>query len=65
VHINQTQTQNPFNNFLIYTQIHTQKLKNFIFILNNLIWNLQKRFKIPKSKLKTLILKKMKTQTQT
>ena len=47
----------------INTQIHTQKLNNFFCTLNNLIRNLQKICEIPKPK--TLILKKLKTQTQT
>jgi len=46
----------------IDTQIHTQKLK-FFFILNHLFRNLQEIRKI--LKLKTQILKKFKTQTQT
>jgi hypothetical protein len=49
----------------IDTQIHTQKLKTFVCILNYLIRNLQKICKIPKPKAKTQILKKLKTQTQT
>ena len=49
----------------IDTQIHTQKMKIFLFILNYLIRNLQEIRKILKLKLKTQILKKFKTQTQT
>jgi len=44
--------------FKIYTQINNQ-IKNFIFILDNLIRNLQN------TQTQTLILKKLKTQTQT
>jgi len=54
-----------FDFFLIFkidTQIHTQKL-NFFFILNYLIRNLQEICKI--LKLKTQILKKLISQTQT
>jgi hypothetical protein len=48
----------------IDTQIHNQILE-FFFILNNLIRKLQTICKTPKPKPKTLILKKLKTQTQT
>ncbi len=48
---------------IITTQIHTQKIKYFFLILNYLFRNLQEIRKI--LKLKTQILKKFKTQTQT
>ena len=51
-----------FKKMKMNTQIHTQKL-NFFFILNNLIRNLQNICETQKPK--TLILKKLKTQTQT
>ena len=49
----------------IDTQIHTQKLIFFCFILKYLIRNLQEIRKILRPKLKTRILKKLKAQTQT
>jgi len=51
-----------FNNFL---NLYSNQYPKFTFfcILNNLIRNLQKIFEIPKPK--TLILKKLKTQTHT
>ena len=53
-----------FNNFINLYSNPYPKIKIF-FILNNLIRNLQKICKIPKPKTKTLIPKKLKTQTQT
>jgi hypothetical protein len=44
--------------FKIDTQIHTQKIKKKIFILNYLFRNFQEILKILKLKLKTQILKK-------
>ena len=57
-----------FDFFLIFkidTQIHTQKLNFNFLILNYLIRYLQEICKIPKPNLKTQILEKSKTQTQT
>jgi hypothetical protein len=57
-----------FDFFLIFkidTQIHTQKLNFHFLILNYLIRYLQEICKIPKPNLKTQILEKSKTQTQT
>jgi len=57
-----------FDFFLIFkidTQIHTQKLNFHFLILNDLIRYLQEICKIPKPNLKTQILEKSKTQTQT
>jgi hypothetical protein len=54
-----------FNNFLNLYSNPYPKIEIFFFILYNLIRNLQKICKIPKPKPKTLILKKLKTQTQT
>ncbi len=51
-----------FNHFLNLYSNQYPKI-NIFFILNNLIRNLQKICKIPKPK--TLILKKLKSQTQT
>ena len=56
-----------FSFFLIIkidTPINTQKI-NFFFILNYLFRNLQEIWKILKLKLKTQMLKKLKTQTET
>ena len=49
----------------IDTKIHTQKINFLFFIFNHLFRNLQEIRKILKLKLKTQILKKFKTQTQT
>ncbi len=54
-----------FDNFLNLYSNPYPIIKKFCCILNNLIQNLQKICEIPKPKHKTLILKKLKTQTKT